>query len=122
MPHAGSVWAAIADSAHAHRLILISTFILSTLTRGAMVLTGSFQAQLALTVLTEMFGAPIPIIGDATVMASVKEVRTPLDPQPMSGAACTAELPNGCLWPQRGSCPRNCIADCDVFGLIKAHS
>ena len=83
MPHAGSVWAAIADSAHAHRLILISTFILSTLTRGAMVLTGSFQAQLALTVLTEMFGAPIPIIGDATVMASVKEVRTPLDPQPM---------------------------------------
>ena len=77
---AGSVWAAIADSAHAHRLILISTFILSTLTRGAMVLTGSYQAQLALTVLTEMFGAPIPIIGDATVMASVKEVQAQSHP------------------------------------------
>ncbi len=82
MYDAGSVWAAIADSAHAHRLILISTFILSTLTRGAMVLTGSYQAQLALTVLTEAFAAPIPIIGDATVMASVKEVQPTTHPHP----------------------------------------
>ncbi|KAK9828635.1 hypothetical protein WJX72_001232 [[Myrmecia] bisecta] len=70
---AGPMWAALADATKAHRLILVAAFALSTCTRTSMAVSGSFVVQMVLTVLTEAFGAPIGIIADSSVMASVKE-------------------------------------------------
>ena len=57
---AGNLWASLADSTRKHRLILIAFWCISTCTRSGMGLAmcGSFGAQLALSLITEVSCVP----------------------------------------------------------------
>ena len=57
---AGNLWASLADSTRTHRLILIAFWCISTCTRSGMGLAvcGSFGAQLALSLITEVSCVP----------------------------------------------------------------
>ena len=86
---AGSIWSGIADKYRIHRSILITTFIISSISRSAIGFLAStnndddgkhtttsnnnahlFLAALSLVLLTEGFGAPVTIITDSVISAA----------------------------------------------------
>ncbi len=71
---AGSVWAAVADSAEGHRVMLLIMYVLSTASRSAIALTHGFWPLLAAIVATEALSSPVSIIADTVIAAACAEV------------------------------------------------
>jgi sugar phosphate permease len=71
---ASFVWSGIADRYSAHKIILISTLVASTIIRTSMAACATFAAFFVIAALGEFIAAPVGVIADATVVASCKRV------------------------------------------------
>lgn len=67
------LWSGLADRFSIHKGILLSTFIVSTLTRTSTVAAHSFTAFMLLAAAGEFTAAPVGVMADAAVVAACKQ-------------------------------------------------
>lgn len=69
---ASFIWSGVADRYSAHRIIMLTTFVISTLTRTSVALCSTFAAFMVLAVAGEFIAAPVGVMADAAVVAACK--------------------------------------------------